>query len=155
MLPLFSLFLLATAPQAASPVAGFRVDTLLRFAPVDQDSGHRAAEEAIAAGIARFVATISEERLEQVSGLYPEQGDPAWRIGFLSFLASEAPRAALQGVNLAQITNGSAELTFTVSFRWRGHFGLTRRGDARFVARARRADRRWLFLGVNLLAAFP
>lgn len=114
----------------------------------------RAAEAELQGGIRRFASALAAREVGTVAALYPAGGDSR-RIRFLDFLRESRPEAALQGTEAVTITETAAQAPFTISFRWRGEFGVARRKDARFQATVRRTGTGWAFEGARLLENMP
>lgn len=114
----------------------------------------RAAEAELQGGIRRFASALAAREVGTVATLYPAGGD-ARRIRFLDFVRDSRPEAALQGTEAVTVTEAAAQAPFTISFRWRGEFGVARRKDARFQATVRRTGGGWAFEGARLLENMP
>lgn len=114
----------------------------------------RAAEAELQGGIRRFASALAAREVGTVATLYPAGGDSR-RIRFLDFVRESRPEAALQGTEAVTVTETAAQAPFTISFRWRGEFGVARRKDARFQATARPTGTGWAFEGARLLENMP
>jgi len=114
----------------------------------------RAAEAELQGGIRRFASALAAREVGTVASLYPAGGDTR-RIRFLDFVRESRPEAALQGTEAVTVTETAAQAPFTISFRWRGEFGVARRKDARFQATVRRTGGGWAFEGARLLENMP
>jgi hypothetical protein len=120
----------------------------------DPEAERRAAREVLTPGVSRVVAALAGGRLEELAELYTGV-NAAWRNRFLAHVRDFRPAASLGQLDPPVLTESGAEAAFTVSFQWRGNFGVERRGQARFAASARRVPGGWEFTGVRLLQAFP
>jgi hypothetical protein len=114
----------------------------------------RAAEAELQGGIRRFSSALAAREVGTVATLYPAGGDSR-RIRFLDFVRESRPEAALQRTEAVTVTETTAQAPFTISFRWRGEFGVARRKDARFQATVRRTGGGWAFEGARLLENMP
>ncbi|HEX9756008.1 MAG TPA: hypothetical protein VGA42_09895 [Gemmatimonadales bacterium] len=141
-------------PPPPPPVVVAPADTVVVAAP-DPETERRAAHPVLEQGAARFVAAAAGRQMDALAALYPSGSNPAWRSRFLAHVRDYAPTVSLGAVDRAVLTESGAEAVFTVSFRWRGNFGVERRGDARFAATAQRVGPGWGFVGVRLLESFP
>jgi hypothetical protein len=141
-------------PPPPPPVVVPPADTVVAITP-DPETERRAARPILEQGAARFVAAAAGRQMDALGGLYPSGSNPAWRNRFLAHVRDYAPTVSLGAVDPAVLTESGAEAVFTVSFRWRGNFGVERRRDARFAATAQRVGPGWGFVGVRLLESFP
>jgi hypothetical protein len=109
----------------------------------------------IEAGAERLVQALNGRRVNEVEALILAGGDLQRRDRFLQFVREFQPAATVAGVEDPTLAGGAAEGGFTVSFRWRGDFGVQRQRSARFLGVLRLAGDRWVFEGVRLLEAVP
>jgi hypothetical protein len=115
------------------------------------------ATEAIAAGINRIVAAANGKRTTELLVLLPDAmaGDQGRLERFVNFVKGFAPRATLGAVEPLALEEEQGQARFTVSFVWRGDFGVERRKAARFTGVVRRQGDEWRFEGARLLDAVP
>jgi hypothetical protein len=82
-------------------------------------------------------------------------GDPGRLERFVGLVKGFAPRASLGTVEPLGLADDLGEVRFTVTFVWRGDFGVERRKAGRFVGVVRRQEGGWRFVGARLLDAIP
>jgi hypothetical protein len=123
--------------------------------PPDPAVERAAAARALTSGGAQLVAAINAGQLDRVSSLYLPTGDRAWLTRLVNHIRDTEPTATHGGQAGATLMGDDAEAEFVVSMCWRGYFGVQRKGDARFVAVARRSGESWSLVGVRLVQRFP
>ena len=123
--------------------------------PPDPAVERAAAARALTSGGAQLVAAINAGQLDRVSSLYLPTGDRAWLTRLVNHIRDTEPTATHGGQAGATLMGDDAEAEFVVSMSWRGNFGVQRKGDARFVAVARRSGESWSLVGVRLVQRFP
>lgn len=132
------------APQPPPPVAA---------PPRDPAEERARAGAAIADGASRVVAAINARASSALALLLPV--GVAGHQQLLKFVKDFAPKAALGPIEDFTPADDRGEATFTVSFAWRGDFGVDRRKSARFRGEVRREGSGWRFGGVSLLDPIP
>jgi hypothetical protein len=115
------------------------------------------AREALPAVAGRLVAAIAAKNLSELARLMP--ADVAVNAGqrerFLSFVREFGPQAGLGAIEEVTLAGDRAEARFTVSFTWRGDFGVDRRKPGRFLGILRRQNGEWRPTGVRFLDGVP
>ncbi len=137
----------AAAPEAAAPKAP----------PRDPAEERARAGAAIADGAGRIVAAINDRKTSALASLLPEAraGDLGRRERLLKLVKDFGPTAVLGPIEDFTPNDDRGEASFTVSFTWRGDFGVDRRKSARFQGAVRREGGAWRFDGANLLDPIP
>jgi len=147
---------LPASPLPPSPVPPSPAPAPAPAAP-DPEEERRLATGAAAEGIGRVVTAINGKRVTELLVLVPEEmaGDPARLERFVGLVKGFGPRATLGGVEPLALADDRGEARFTVSFVWRGDFGVERRKTGRFIGVVRRQEGEWRFAGARLLDAIP
>jgi len=126
-------------------------------AALDPETERRLATGAAAEGIGRVMAAINKKRVTELLVLVPEEmtGDAGRLERFVGLVKSFGPRATLGTVEPLSLADDLGEARFTVTFVWRGDFGVERRKAGRFIGVVRRQEGEWRFVGARLLDAIP
>lgn len=104
-----------------------------------------------------LVAAINARKTAEVALMVPESmaGDLGRRDRFLKLIKDLGPKASLGAVEEATVTDDRGEARITVSFAWRGDFGVDKKKAGRLLAVVRREGDGWRFEGARLLDAVP
>jgi hypothetical protein len=115
------------------------------------------ATEALSGLAGRLVAAIVAKNLGDLTSLMPADvaGDVGRRERFLGFVREFGPRAGLGGIEGVTLAGDQGEARFTVSFTWRGDFGVDGRKPGRFMGLLRRQNGEWRPVGVRFLDGVP
>lgn len=125
--------------------------------PPDPEVERIRATDALSEAARSLVSAINAHRILEVAVFLPEgqAGDLGRRERFMKLLKDFEPKATLMAVEPGSTTLTAAEARFTVSFSWRGDFGVDRRKTGHFLGSARREESGWRFQGARLLDAVP
>ena len=115
------------------------------------------ATDALTEAARSMVSAINAHRVLEVAVFLPEgqAGDLGRRERFMKLVKDFEPKATLMAVEPGTTSLTVAEARFTVSFSWRGDFGVDRRKTGHFLGSVRREDSGWRFQGARLLDAVP
>jgi hypothetical protein len=115
------------------------------------------AAEALSGLAGRLVAAIAAKNLSELTSLMPAAVavNPGRQERFLNFVREFGPRAGLGSIEEVTLAGDRGEARFTVSFTWRGDFGVDRRKPGRFLGILRRQNGEWRPAGVQFLDGVP
>ncbi len=146
-----------SAPPAPPPPAAAPETAAPKAAPRDPAEERARAGAAVADGAGRIVAAINDRKTSALASLLPEAraGDLGRRERLLKLVKDFGPKAVLGPIEDFTLNDDRGEASFTVSFAWRGDFGVDRRKNARFQGAVRREGGGWRFEGASLLDPIP